>query len=293
LSQRITTGTFLGEKAIYLENDHLQAVIVPEVLRTPSSRQEYFRDPILYGNPVLFPPNRIADGHFTFNGIEYQFDINEVEINNHNHGFVHDKPWRMISQPEACAQEMVITHFDSKDYSPIYKQFPHHFIIDLAFSLQDNRLLMEARIQNLSDLEFPWGFGFHTTIPWPKARRLYAPIHKQWILNERNLPTSQMIDAASEIDTLKALDDVFLVAKTGKNELIVTDVQPIFKYLCDDNFTQWVFYNGGGPEAGFMSIEPYTWVTNAPNLSVTPNLSGLQTLAPMESRVLRAEIIIP
>ena len=37
-----------------------------EVLRTPSEREhdEFLRRPHVYGVPILFPPNRIADGGF-------------------------------------------------------------------------------------------------------------------------------------------------------------------------------------------------------------------------------------
>ena len=46
-----------------------------EVLRTPSEREhdEFLRRPHVYGVPILFPPNRIADGRFRFDGREYRF----------------------------------------------------------------------------------------------------------------------------------------------------------------------------------------------------------------------------
>ena len=61
-----------------------------EVLRTPSEREhdEFLRRPHVYGVPILFPPNRIADGRFRFDGREYRFPITRPEENNYHHGIL-------------------------------------------------------------------------------------------------------------------------------------------------------------------------------------------------------------
>ena len=61
-----------------------------EVLRTPSEREhdEFLRHPHVYGVPILFPPNRIADGRFRFDGREYRFPITRPEENNYHHGIL-------------------------------------------------------------------------------------------------------------------------------------------------------------------------------------------------------------
>jgi aldose 1-epimerase len=53
-------------------------------------------------------------------------------------------------------------------------------------------------------------------------------------------------------------------------------------------FSQWVVYR---PHLGseFISLEPYTWVHNAPNLAVSPDLTGLARLEPgqeVEARII-------
>ena len=76
--------TFLNEKAIKFGNEKVEAILVPslgsnllslkykhkdiELLRTPDSVEEYKKASILYGMPILFPPNRIEDGQFTYKG---------------------------------------------------------------------------------------------------------------------------------------------------------------------------------------------------------------------------------
>ena len=48
-----------------------------EILRTPGADEiEVFKGrPQVFGLPILFPPNRIADGRYTFEGRSYQYPI--------------------------------------------------------------------------------------------------------------------------------------------------------------------------------------------------------------------------
>jgi aldose 1-epimerase len=92
------------------------------------------------------------------------------------------------------------------------------------------------------------------------------------------------------------LDDVFLssIATGGdKNEAIMTDhnVGLELTYSCDPDFVIWVLHNRGGGH-GFFCPEPYTWVTNAPNLPLDPSLTGLQSLAPGSSKTVDATLTL-
>lgn len=80
----IRTTDFYGLRAVEFSKGDYTALLVPEVganlvrlayvrlgaelLRTPAAGEiEAFRArPHVYGLPVLFPPNRIADGRYTF-----------------------------------------------------------------------------------------------------------------------------------------------------------------------------------------------------------------------------------
>ena len=46
-----------------------------EILRAPAGDEveEFRRRPHVFGLPILFPPNRIADGQYTFDGRTYRF----------------------------------------------------------------------------------------------------------------------------------------------------------------------------------------------------------------------------
>src|SRR5699024_265600 len=89
----IRTTDFYGLRAVEFSKGDYTALLVPEVganlvrlahvrlgaelLRTPAAGEiEAFRArPHVYGLPVLFPPNRIADGRYTFGGRTYRFPI--------------------------------------------------------------------------------------------------------------------------------------------------------------------------------------------------------------------------
>ncbi len=85
------------------------------VLREPENTDELSSEPLLYGMPFLFPPNRVADGHFTFDGKDYRLPINEPARNNHIHGLfagasfmvLGSGPDRVITHGVNCDPEML------------------------------------------------------------------------------------------------------------------------------------------------------------------------------------------
>jgi len=47
----------------------------------------------------------------------------------------------------------------------------------------------------------------------------------------------------------------------------------------DDVYRFWFFWNGGGG-LELLSAEPMTWMVNAPNLDLPPEITGLQVIEP-------------
>jgi aldose 1-epimerase len=317
---------FLGEQAVLAQTDELEMILMPawgsqvlslrsksghvELLRVPRTAEEYWQQPVLYGIPILFPPNRIERGTFTFEGRKYQFECNEPEGHNHIHGFVNGRPWELFDAREEDGRAEIITQFDSINHPEVSGQFPHRFRIKMRFLLEGSSLTKEAEIANLSDSSFPWGLGYHTTFNFPFRSGdslahcvLSATVDKRWVLNEQLLPTGELQDfpyhdqlnEGMNMDGLR-LDDVFLSAASiggQRNEAVLVDGNIGLKvvYRCDDRFKQWVLHNNDGRQ-GYLCPEPYTWVTNAPNLPVDRDLSGLQVLRPGESTTVRSSISV-
>jgi len=333
--------TFLGQRAVRASNGVLSMVIVPawgsnlislvyepaqaELLRVPASADAFLRQPVLYGTPVLFPPNRIAGGRFVYRGRTYQFDVNEPERGNHLHGFVYNRPWELVyAGTDEAGRPVVTTRFDlatSPERDDILRQFPHHFVLTMRFILDGATLRHETEVNNAGSEPFPFGLGFHTTFVFPENGRFALTAAKRWRLDERLLPTGDLEDIPFGEELRRgitlagvALDDAFFVGeaaggstatlsypirrvvqgdaqKSGENESSAVErsgdrdgvAEMTIRYEADSQFRHWVVYNAHG-RRGFVCPEPYTWITNAPNLNLPPSLTGLQELQPGERR---------
>lgn len=308
--------TFCGESAVRVESHALRLTVVPgwgsnaislydkrgelELFRVPASAEAYRAKPTLYGNPVLFPPNRIADGAFTFNGRKYQFDVNEPDKHNHIHGLLLHEPWELVKAEQGEDQAVIETEFDATAHSGVMAQFPHHFVVRMTFTLAGTSFQQKATVINRDTQPFPWGLGYHTTFNFPFRQgdgleecRFSLTADKRWILDERLLPTGELTDMA-DVDELRSgmrlvgrsLDDVFQssVQTDEENRAVLDDGNIGLRviYDADEQFKQWVVFNKNG-QAGLLCPEPYTWVTNAPNLDLPAELTGWQIVHPDEA----------
>lgn len=314
---------WLGRPGVLIENDRLEATIVPalgsrvvslrckasgtELLRTPASREAYETSPMLYGIPVLFPPNRIAGGSFEFDGRTYRFDVNDPATDSHAHGFVHDKPWEVVSCGRDEESARLVTAFDSAFHPSVTAQFPHRFRLVMRVELLGNALIQRIDVHNESDTAFPWGLGYHTAFndplgaaSSPASCTFAAPVGRRWLLDARFLPTGERTEDSRSAQLRKgmpiegvALDDVFEAAGEDANEAVLTDPEAGIhvRYRADRAFGTWVLHNGDGRQ-GFVCPEPYTCVTNAFNLPLPPETTGMQVLGPYASASVSCSIVV-
>jgi aldose 1-epimerase len=306
---------YLGEPAIQAGNDQLELILVPgwgsnlislmhktsdtQLLREPQSAEQFWDHPAVYGTPILFPPNRIENGTFTFNDHVYHFDINEKGRNNHIHGFLYKERWELIKASAEGDQVIFETEIDSSKYPNIYNQFPHHFIVRMTYILQDSTLQKQATIINKSERPMPWGFGYHTAFCFEEGLDTFSvTVGKQWELNGNFVPTGklehhELCDQLNQGINLKGwhLDDAFL--SEGENEAVIYRKKNDLKlvYQSDENFKHWVVYNADGKQ-GFVCPEPYTWITNAPNLDLPASLTGLQVLPSNKEVTIKSRVSI-
>ncbi|TDL92190.1 hypothetical protein E2R55_03780 [Vibrio vulnificus] len=79
----------------------------------------------------------------------------------------------------------------------------------------------------------------------------------------------------------------------GRNEAILYNESTGIEitYKADSNFKNWVVYNSNG-QKGFVCSEPYTWITDAPNLQLPHDETGLQTLNPSEIKSIYMSISV-
>ncbi|HLT57559.1 MAG TPA: aldose 1-epimerase [Limnochordales bacterium] len=317
--------TFLGQPAIRASNGQLSFVVVPawgsnlislvheptgtEVLRVPPLPDAFWQGfgPVLYGVPVLFPPNRIAGGRFVYRGREYRLDINEPERGNHIHGFVYMRPWDVVrAGVDAAGRPVVETRFDvarHADRAAILRQFPHEFVLTLRFALEGGTLLKEAEVHNAGDEPFPYGFGFHTAFALPDGARFSLDVAQRWRLDERMVPTGQLEDFPFRDELARgmdlagvALDEAFFVGEEAKPSAATVTytagpARLVVRYAVDENFRHWYVYTADG-RSGFVCPEPYTWIANAPNLELPAALTGLRELQPGQRQRLFTSITV-
>jgi len=296
---------FIEKKAYQLENERMLAIVIPgeganlvslydkekelEILRIPKTLDEYENRKMTFGTPVLFPPNRIENATFTFDGRKYELEMNRAKENNHIHGFVHNKEWKVkeINQEK----NTIVFQLRSIEHEDIIAQYPHEFVMEMTITLTCDGVEQVLSIKNDSEKTMPLGIGYHTTFFFDQNESvLNMEIGDQWKLGERSLPTGEFEQSPYQKQLKKgmslkeiALDDVYQMTNTKKAVIHHKKEKMKITYEVDEKFNQWVLFTADG-KSNFVAIEPYSWVTNAPNITLPKEITGMDELLPGEEK---------
>lgn len=103
------------------------------------------------GCAILFPyPNRIRDGKYKWNGVEYQLPINSAP--NSIHGLLNDTALEISSYEK---DHLVLKGIIS---NPGY---PSPLSVALDYTIQANSLILDLHAENEGDQQVPVAFGIH------------------------------------------------------------------------------------------------------------------------------------
>ena len=316
---KIEKITWQGVDAILLETNVYEAIIIPsvganlvrlynkeksiDVLRTPATNEmeTFLTRPQVFGVPLLFPPNRIEDGKYSFAGKDYEFPITITAQNNYHHGIIKSQPFTVTrTRFSDDAVELEACFFSNRVNDAIFANFPHDFVCKIRFILTDNELTHIVSFTNNGNGPMPIGVGFHTPIRLPFMRnseksdyKLRLSAGKRWELSERSLPTEKLLDLSEEELTLRnegmtvtgkpieiALTDEAIM-ENGKpyHGAVLTNTKENISvyYEVDNQFKHWTLWNNGG-EVDWVCPEPQTWAINAPNLKLPRETTGLQAV---------------
>ena len=153
--------------AVCLENPLLRAVIDPEagasVQAFSMAREGQWlqvmpdvqrADCELKHSSFLMLPysNRIEDGHFVFDGREYQLQRGEEHA---IHGDVRARAWTVVES----TRTRLCCGFDSAEHEAV--NWPWPFGAQLEYELGDETLSSRVSLRNESDTSMPAGFGWH------------------------------------------------------------------------------------------------------------------------------------
>ncbi len=146
---------------------------------------------------VLAPwPNRLGDGHYSFEGVDAQAPINELAWNNAIHGLVRWMPWRMVGR----AQNRVSLAC-SLYPSPAY---PFSLRLTIEYRLGRDGLTVVTDADNLGTGDLPFGIGFHPYLTVGTTTvdqvRLTVPAAQRLIADDRGRPVASAPVSGSEFD---------------------------------------------------------------------------------------------
>jgi aldose 1-epimerase len=295
-----------GQEVYVLENDRLAATLCPglgnnlirlydkvakrEVLRVPANPEQLQEAPVHYGTPILMPPNRIRHGKFTYNGREYLFPLNPA--GHHSHGFHRSQPWQVVDQQSSEAQASITCQWSTASHPDIMAFYPHPLLVTATYTLKDTALDLTMTIENQGDSPAPFGLGLHT---WflldgePEKWSLQLPSENIWTLDPLKMPTGELTplneyEALNSAEGLNLegvdLDTVFRIGEHSKTAVLSKPGYAI-RYGGSEEIKHWVIYTKGVTE-DFICLEPYTWVTDAPNLELSEEITGFRAVSPGE-----------
>lgn len=269
-----------------------------EILRTPSSEDELEQNRFLFGNPILFPPNRIRGGSFTFEGRQYDFPVNEPETGSHLHGALYRLPFETESLSENEA--VFIYRADAGEYLG----FPHAFQVRRHYTLTDVGGLEEVtEIYNNSELNMPVMLAYHTTFRIPfcgdgrtEDHLLTLPVRLLHKRDEHFLPTCEYEDG-SLCETLRNGTFVpcehtvsaFFEANGSTMRLYDRSKKLAVEYRTQ-GFGYWMLYNGGNRD--LLVVEPQTCAIDAFHIDRPYAQAGVLSLPPHEKISFITNIVV-
>jgi aldose 1-epimerase len=226
----------------------------------------------MYSSAILFPfANRVADGRYSFNGENFQLDINNVEENNALHGLVYNKTFYIKSQYAEKDRAQLLLEYE---YDQSEAGFPFPFCMHLEYTFQSHRLDLKVSVQNKSEVPFPFTVGWHPYFVSANLNKSFVEFKSRTKLNigHRNIGIALEDIESQESLSLKdkllddcwQLDDEKVVFKTPEYNLRLSSSE-------SKSFLQ--IYTP--PKKNTIAIEPTTGVSNSFNNNI-----GLKILEP-------------
>lgn len=141
---------------------------------------------------LLLPwPNRLRDGCYEFDGVEYQAPLNEVPRRNALHGLLAWTEFSVLERTQGTAQLHATV--------PAQPAYPSRLEVEVLLELLDDGLRTTVRALNVGDRAAPYGVSTHPYL------RCSTGMVDDWTLqvaadevvevDERMLPTGRLLDA--------------------------------------------------------------------------------------------------
>lgn len=197
------------------------------------------------GIPILFPtPGKLEQDHWRFASRTGSMK---------QHGFARNLAWTITSQ-SAAAVSLIL---ESNDET--LAQFPWSFHAQLAISVRDAGLRLDARIQNTGREAMPYGLGFH---PYFHVRgKANARIASGATRAFDNV--KQAVVPFTGFDLTQSEVDLHLLDHPDRGAILQLEDGAQIVVSASSDFVRWVIWTLA--ERDFVCLEPWTAPGNALN----------------------------
>lgn len=267
-----------------------------EMLRTPDTPSQLDRDRVLYGLPVLFPPNRIANGEFEADGRRYVLPVNEPPPRcNHLHGLPVHAVWNA-----SAGMNRVDMNWTYGPGHPAFEGFPCPFRLELVYEFSRGSVQQALTVMNTGESALPCGAGFHSVFKAPKRARVTAAGYYWEIQRPRYLPSGRQLEWEQfdprewfepdryDISWHTPVEDGSYEGRAFRGAVLDYGCKTVL-YEVDQNYRCWMLWNRKA-QSGFFCPEPMSWMVDAPNLKLPRGITGFRLLPPGGSAVYRTAI---
>lgn len=235
--------------------------------------------PVSCSGEQLAPwPNRIRDGQYSFDGVDYQLNISEVPRNTALHGLLGGLPFTVVSHTD---DEVVLS-------AVIYPQKGWSGVVEMTIGhkVDEDGLRVSVHARNVGSSSAPYGYGAHPYVAADLSTAvLTTPFAQELVVDDERLLPISLGDVTPEHDfrggralggtefdsAFAGVEDKWLVSvETGERTV---------EFWADETLPWGQIYTN--PERTAIAIEPMTCGPDAFNEG--PTHEGLIVLAPGES----------
>ncbi|MDE2238635.1 MAG: aldose 1-epimerase [Rhodospirillales bacterium] len=231
--------------------------------------------------PLIPFSNRIAGGHFKFDGVDYTLPRDMKETRHAMHGNALYAAWDIA---ESTTSRVVLRLPYSPDRQDI-PFFPFAYEAEQVYEVTDTALRIGLSLRNTDARRFPAGFGHHLYFPRQGETSVKFTAGQMWENGADGLPstpTTQYRTALAQGYRLdaKAFDNCF-EGWTGESLLSFPEAGHSLHIKASPVFGHCVLYTPPGNP--FFAFEPVTHLNDAVNRMTETNRHDLVILEPGET----------
>ncbi|WP_312875701.1 aldose 1-epimerase [Paenibacillus planticolens] len=262
----------------------------------PDSAAELRAKSSRYGVPILFPPGRVKQAAFTFEGREYRLPANREP--DHAHGELRERPWKVVaSGADAAGGAHVSAEFNLAEHPDMLAYFPHAACFRFTYRLKDGTLSLRGEIAIHSGQTMPLSLGFHPYFAYADGEasrvKVLIPAAAEWPLTADGYAAGEPAPTSLTAALQQGVVVSALPHYPGGSQLLSVEPGPQtcelhyeargtkLVYDMGDKFPIHVLFTA--PWTHAVSLEPYTSIMNVFNEPFAPEISGARGLAAGET----------